>query len=358
MSWWQWVLVGGGSLFALVRIVIRFNPRMRRAALSATPVGAVLRMRDSGVPIADAIFEAISVLRYRAPWNELSESDLKYAAERIATVADAPLVMGSLISDAEIAKELGPFKDRVRLDLFIKQIATAQQEQSTGGKARTNGPSQTTPNSGSDPWAPADVSPILLQRFNAAIEADSDYLRSHLPPSQVRAAGFWFCIAPTMHFFGALADQSGRIMVVPVLQNASSLDGQACAALSQGYCAFTLYRMLSNSEEYRDAMRMNPQDVRSFLSRLPSEAGLRAFDYYRERFDIPFGEENAVDPRDWAIVWLWDIADVLIPDAKAQERALGEWNSNMFARLEFVELEMKRFATIRTAGAASVAGQL
>jgi hypothetical protein len=356
MSWWQWVLIVVGSLFIVARLIFRFNPRMRRAGKSAVPVGAMLRMRDAGVDAQESIFRAISPLRFREPWSALSEAELRYAAVQLSGFVDYPVAVGSIISEVELTKDISLFKDRQRLADAIRLLQGIAEEPTASQGTQAESPRGQV-NSQPDPWKPKNVAPELLQSFNRSIGVHSDFIKRHFSPPQAKAADFWFCVAPTIMFFGGLVDQSGRTQPVPLLQNAQSLDGESCAALTQGYSSFMLYQMLTNGEGFRDELQMLPSDVEKFLSRLPSDLPLRAFQHYRERFSIPYGQPNAVDPRDWSLVWLWDMANVLIPDEEKQERVFNEWD-NPITRIEFVATEMERFGLIRKSAQDYMAGRV
>jgi hypothetical protein len=352
MSWWQWVLIVVGSLFIVARLIFRFNPRLRRAGLSATPVGAMLRMQEAGVDAQMSIYEAIAPLRYRAPWSALSDEELRYAAVQFSGFVDYPGAVGAVISEVELTKDIGLFKDRQRLAKII--LALQGTQASDSGQPRS--PEVPTAQK-SDPWAPPGISPELLLSFRRSIDVHSDFIKRNFSSGQARAADFWFCIAPTMMFFGGLVDQRGKRFPVPILQNARSLDGGVCAALTQGYSSFMLYQMLTNDEGFRDEMRMLPSDVEKSLSRLPSDRPLSAFSYYRERFNVAPGQPNAVDPRDWCLAWLWDLANVLIPDEQQQERVFRDWDQPI-SRLEFVAAEMERVGLIRKNAQDYVAGRV
>ncbi|QJR35223.1 hypothetical protein [Gemmatimonas groenlandica] len=356
MSWWQWALIVVAFLFIAVRLAFRFNPRLRRAGKAAVPVGAMMRMRESGIDAQESIFQAISPLRHRTPWSALSDGELRYAATQLAGFANYPSAVGAIISEVELSKDVGLFKDRQRLADAIRVLQGLAEAPQASDSPQAESPRGQVSNQ-PDPWKPADVSPQLLRSFNRSIEVHSDFIKKNVSSPQARAAEFWFCIAPTMMFFGGLVDQRGRSQPVPLLQNAQSFDGESCAALTQGYSSFMLYQMLTNGEGFRDEMQMLPSDVEKVLSRLPSDLPFSAFRYYRERFGIALGQPNAVDPRDWSLVWLWDVASVLIPDDKVQERVFKDWD-NPITRLEFVAAEMERFGSIRKSAQDYVAGRV
>ena len=55
--------------------------------------------------------------------------------------------------------------------------------------------------------------------------------------------------------------------------------------------------------------------------------------YYREKFDL---KKLEVDPRDWSIIYVWDICDTLITDKKVLKETMQEWNDDMLKKMEFI----------------------
>lgn len=173
-------------------------------------------------------------------------------------------------------------------------------------------------------------------RIQTECHASFAKLRTRLPhvvrDPQSRKMIFWLADAPQSLFDKVFClDATGRAYL-PVLQHAQVEDGASCAAITQGYSLWFLQQMLDNDKAFRNAMAFDISEVERVASYFPSRI-LKTLDSYRQRFDL---SKLDVDPRDWPIVWLWDIADVLIPDQRELQRVLGTWNDDLFARMAYV----------------------
>jgi len=158
---------------------------------------------------------------------------------------------------------------------------------------------------------------------------------------------FWLCIAPQVLFHDMLVNQEAATFPVPLLQQMSTADAEKCASVTQAYCALLLHRMLTNSVQFREQMGIAPDQIEElFATTLRGDAS-DEFRRYLALSSVPHGMPDAVDPRDWPLKWFWDIADILIPDEDAQVEALGEWNDNIIARLDFVSREMRLVGPLR-----------
>jgi hypothetical protein len=93
----------------------------RRAALSATPMGAYLRARDKGATAEQAIFDAIQILRYREPWTTLSDADLSTAAAILATLRD-PKLFTSVVVEVEESRSLDSIRNPAGLKGFVISV--------------------------------------------------------------------------------------------------------------------------------------------------------------------------------------------------------------------------------------------
>ncbi|MGI8765935.1 MAG: hypothetical protein ACR2KM_05405 [Gemmatimonadaceae bacterium] len=108
------IVVAGLFLFTM-------TSRGRAAALGAVPAGVYLRAIKQGASAHDAIFDAIQVLRYRPPWQGLSDADLSRAATIFAQLPD-PSLFSQIVIAVEESRSLAPMLDTEHLQQFVNYV--------------------------------------------------------------------------------------------------------------------------------------------------------------------------------------------------------------------------------------------
>lgn len=114
------VLLVIGALAVALYFFLR-SDRGKRAALGSAPMGAFLRASDKGASPEDAIYDAIQFLRYRAPWNTITESGLRNAARTLAQL-DHPKDFIEAVIAVEEVRSLDPILDIQRLESFVRLV--------------------------------------------------------------------------------------------------------------------------------------------------------------------------------------------------------------------------------------------
>lgn len=187
---------------------------------------------------------------------------------------------------------------------------------------------------------PSDqVGPAAIERANriqGACHAAFEQARHRVP--HLLAGGtshsvvFWLADFPQALFDTVFALDGTGQSYVPVLVHAETEDGAACAVLTQAYSLWLLQQVLANSSTFRDKMGFDMPEVERIVAAALPGTVLGALDSYRRRFDL---ETLEVDPRDWPIVWLWDVTDSLIHNKDTLKKAMGRWNADLLARTAF-----------------------
>lgn len=156
----------------------------------------------------------------------------------------------------------------------------------------------------------------------------------NIAPRANKLLTFWLVLVPKELFETLfIPDEEGKCYF-PVMSFADHNEGQHCAHLTQAYVVFLVEQLLRNSAEFAAAMNFTREDIRISLQQIygdenPSEKCLT--DFYAE-FDL---ERLEVDPRDWAIVYMWKVCDALIHDKKRLKQCMGAWNDDVFQRSAF-----------------------
>ena len=188
----------------------------------------------------------------------------------------------------------------------------------------------------------------VMTSIHRALESDNVILQKSVGSQSLRPLHYWLCMAPAVMVHATFVDQGARAFPVPLLRNATVSNGTRCAAVTQGYCAFVLVQMLTNSADFRAEMDIQPDQITRLFATVFRGDAADAFAEYTAKFSVPHGMPGAIDPRDWPLVWFWDLADLLIPEQAEQARHLGEWNDNLLARTEFVSHEMQLIGHLRS----------
>lgn len=123
-----------GAILALAFIGFLRKAKHRGKAVSALTMGSYLRALEDGASVEDAIFMAVHPLRYRSPFNALSDQELRYSSERLALMPD-PKLFALLVGDVDRTGDIDMLRSRSRIDRFVEAA------RSMGGDADTLVPS-------------------------------------------------------------------------------------------------------------------------------------------------------------------------------------------------------------------------
>lgn len=183
--------------------------------------------------------------------------------------------------------------------------------------------------------------------FHSALQAARSRVPNLVPPEQCMRLVFWLADVPQAFFDYVFALNANDESYVPVLVNAEREVGAECAAITQGYSLWLLQQLLSNDPGFRAAMGFDTAEAERVAVLTLPQTVLSRLASYRARFDL---KKLEVDPRDWPIVWLWDVTDALIQDPASLKRAMGSWNDDLLARTAYVGemvhlmVELKKWA--------------
>lgn len=113
----MWLIILG--ILVAVALAIAFSRKDTSAWRESVPQGVYLNAISKGATPQAAIFDAVQVLRYRAPWNVLSDEDLRVSAEVLAQLPD-PSYFTQVMSVVEESGDLAHFTNLDSLNRFVE----------------------------------------------------------------------------------------------------------------------------------------------------------------------------------------------------------------------------------------------
>lgn len=105
------------AIIAIPFLARRF-PRFTETAAQGPWLGAYLAARDRGASPRDAIIAAVEPLRYRYPFNRLSEKDVESFAEILAECRK-PEVFTQVLFEAQQNDDMSLIRDTAHLKGFV-----------------------------------------------------------------------------------------------------------------------------------------------------------------------------------------------------------------------------------------------
>jgi len=170
------------------------------------------------------------------------------------------------------------------------------------------------------------------------VEVVNDFvlkIEREIKPKNAMAVMFWLTIVPKLFFEMIFVENERGEVYLDVLNNATENKGRECAFITQAFILWNLQQILQNKKEYRDEMGFSIEDLEEITKIILGQENkiIHYLNYYREKFDL---KKLEVDPRDWSIIYVWDICDTLITDKKVLKETMQEWNDDMLKKMEFI----------------------
>lgn len=153
---------------------------------------------------------------------------------------------------------------------------------------------------------------------------------------------FWLVLAPKAYFEAVfMEDENGQAWCSDVVRKSTLQNGKECAYLTQAFVLWNLQQLLQNSNGFRDTMGFSIQHVEDLVNLILGKQNkvIQYLDYFRDKFDVRKIEVDApdcVDPRDWPIVYVFEVARLLIYDKQVLRDTLQEWDNDVIKNMEFV----------------------
>lgn len=116
-----------------------------------------------------------------------------------------------------------------------------------------------------------------------------------------------------------------------------------CAHYTQAFALWYLQRFMKNSKGFMNLLGYDIGYIEDVLGQLYGKKNLTIdyLNYFREKFDL---EKADVDPRDWPLIYFYDLCDMLYSNEQELFEIIGEWNDDVIARSEYSLLAVEYFA--------------
>ncbi|MNP30467.1 hypothetical protein D3C76_1235400 [compost metagenome] len=153
----------------------------------------------------------------------------------------------------------------------------------------------------------------------------------------------WLVLAP-LRFFenNFLSDETGNSLV-PLLQEADRSKAVQSAHFTQAFALWYFQQSLTNDEKLAETLGYDMELVEDALVHIYGMKNLTLdyLNYFREKFDL---EALEVDPRDWPLVYYYDLCDMLYSSEQKLNVVIGEWNDDLIARTQYSTLAVTYFS--------------
>lgn len=161
-----------------------------------------------------------------------------------------------------------------------------------------------------------------------------------------RTLSQWLVLTPLRFFeINFLSDRSGSSLV-PLLKGADKGKAQQCAHYTQAFALWYLEQFLDNSESFKTEIGCDIRLVEDATIKIYGIKNLTLdyLSYFREKFDL---ETSKIDPRDWPLVYYYDLCDMLYSSEEQLQEVIGEWNDDTVQRMEYSTFAMNYFVECR-----------
>ncbi|MED4297372.1 hypothetical protein P4678_22315 [Priestia megaterium] len=182
----------------------------------------------------------------------------------------------------------------------------------------------------------------------------SDFLHAFLPltrrlnyeDKKGRFLVYWLYLVPKELFEEIFIVNGNGDYYLTAVRDSDLQNGTLCAHYTQAFVLWHLEQMLKNSEEYRNTIDINMNDVEYILSELYGVKNLcvQYLNEIRTHFNVT---SMQVDPRDWGIIYVHNIYDLLINNHELKVKSLNEWNENFIEKTNFITFVNQFFSEKR-----------
>jgi hypothetical protein len=152
----------------------------------------------------------------------------------------------------------------------------------------------------------------------------------------------WLVLVP-MRFFenNFLSDENGT-RLVPLLKGADKEKAVQCAHFTQAFALWYLQQFMANSEGFTEALGYDMEYVDDVLGQLYGRKNLTLdyMGYFRDKFNL---ETLEVDPRDWPLVYYYDLCDMLYSSEQKLFDVIGDFNNDIIQRKQYISLAVQYF---------------
>ena len=178
------------------------------------------------------------------------------------------------------------------------------------------------------------------------VEVVNDFvikIKREIKPKNEMAVMYWLAVVPKLFFEMIFVENEKGETYLDILKNATENNGRECAFITQAFILWDLQQILQNEKEYKKEMGFSIEDLEKITKIILGENNkiIHYLNYYREKFDL---KKLEVDPRDWSIIYVWDICDALITNKKVLKDTMQGWNDDMLKKMDFIAFTVQFIA--------------
>jgi len=153
---------------------------------------------------------------------------------------------------------------------------------------------------------------------------------------------FWMVLTPGYYFEKIFLENDDGNYYLNILKEVDNQDGFECAYITQAYVLWKLQQFLSNDNVFKAKIRLSISDFEESINLVYGKSNRTMYylDYYRKKFDL---SKLEVDPRDWPIIYVWDICDVLFDNEEKMKNKMINWDNNLIAKMGLVQFDLEFF---------------
>lgn len=148
---------------------------------------------------------------------------------------------------------------------------------------------------------------------------------------------FWLGAVPKSFFEMIFIENEKGEAYLDVLKNATESKGKECTFITQAFILWNLQQILKNKKGYKNEMGFSIEDLEEITKTILGQNNkiIHYLNYYRKKFDL---KKLEVDPKDWPLIYVWDICKTLISDKKVLKETMQALNKDILKNMKFILL--------------------
>lgn len=173
-----------------------------------------------------------------------------------------------------------------------------------------------------------EVHKSFLDTLNPISELDTT-------DAKIEVVVLWLVYAPKDLFERIFVEDDRNESYLPAVKYANMKNGHLCAHYTQAFVLWHIEQFLNNVNEYQQTIGLTIDDFEYVLEHVYGKKNL-TIDYLnqlREEFDL---NKLKVDPRDWGIIYVNRILDLLVNDEEIIQHVISEWDRDIIQKMSFI----------------------
>ncbi|ODS30053.1 MAG: hypothetical protein SCARUB_04839 [Candidatus Scalindua rubra] len=153
---------------------------------------------------------------------------------------------------------------------------------------------------------------------------------------------FWLVLTPEYYFSKIFLKDEKNNCYLNILNNVDNQNGIECAYITQAFVLWHLKQFLSNDTIFKETIGLSFSDFEESINLVFGKENrtLYYLNYYKEKFDL---SKLEVDPRDWPIIYVWDICDILFDDTEKMKDMMISWDDDLVVKMNLVRFNTEFF---------------